>query len=111
MISFSDCYNALIIDRFSSKTELGKDLWYFNNSTSKNKDFCSTTKDLISFLKTKSNNYSSISDWWEYTKAQIKENARSFSKNYAKQENIRISRLKKRLRNLYKKILNLKLNL
>ena len=97
MISFSDRYNALIIDRFSSKTELGKDLWYFNNSTSKNKDFCSTTKDLISFLKTKSNNYSSISDWWEYTKAQIKENARSFSKNYAKQENIRISRLKKRL--------------
>ena len=103
MISFLDRYNALIIDRFSSKTKLGKDLWHFNNSTLKNKDFCSTTKDLISFLKTKSNNYSSISDWWEYTKAQIKENARSFSKNYTKQENIRISRLKKRLRNLYKK--------
>ena len=36
-------------------------------------------------------------------KNNIKETARCFSKNSTSQENIRISRLKKRLRNLYKK--------
>ena len=81
MISFSDHYNALFIERLSSKTIIGKDLWHFNSSILQNKDFCSTARDLLSFLKTKKNNYSSIIDWWEYTKCQIKENARSFSKN------------------------------
>ena len=81
MISFSDHYIALFIDRLSSKTIIGKDLWHFNSSILQNKDFCSTAKDLPSFLKTKKNNYSSIIDWWEYTKCQMKENARSFSKN------------------------------
>ena len=54
-------------------------------------------------LKTKRNDYSSTSDWWEDAKCEIKNNVRTFSKNSTKQENIRISRLKKRLRNLYKK--------
>ena len=54
-------------------------------------------------LKTKRNDYSSTSDWWEDAKCKIKNNVRTFSKNSTKQENIRISRLKKRLRNLYKK--------
>ena len=58
---------------------------------------------LLSFLKTKQNNYYSLSDWWEYTKIKIKVTSRRFSKNSTTQENIRISRLKKRLRNLYKK--------
>ena len=97
MISFSDHYNALLIDRLSSKTKIGKDLWYFNNSILQNKDFCSTTKSLLYFLRTKQSNYSSMSHWWEYTKSKIKETARRFSKNSTTQENIRISRLKKRL--------------
>ena len=49
------------------------------------------------------NNHSSTSDRWEYSKSCFKENARTFSKNSTIQENIRISRLKKRLRNLNKK--------
>ena len=53
MISFSDHYNALLIDRLFSKTKIGKDLWHFNSSILKNKDFCSTTKNLLFFLKTK----------------------------------------------------------
>ena len=58
MISFSDHYNALLIDRFSSKTKFGKDLWYFNNSLLEKNDFCSTTKNLLSILKTKRKNSS-----------------------------------------------------
>ena len=103
MISFSDHYNDLFIDRLSSKTQFGKDLWHFNSRIQKNKDFCSTTKNLLSFLRTKRSKYSSIIGWWEYTKCQIKENAVSFFKNSTKKENIRISGLKKRLRNLYKR--------
>ena len=103
MISFCDHYNALFINRLSSIMKIGKGLWHFNSSLLKKKDFCSTTRNMLSILGTKKDNYSSISDWWEYTKDQIKDNARLFAKNSTKQENIRISRLKKRLRNLYKK--------
>ena len=58
---------------------------------------------MLYILGTKKDNYSSTNDWWEDTKDQIKDNARLFAKNSTKQENIRISRLKKRLRNLYEK--------
>ena len=98
MISLSDHYNALIIE-----TKIGNDLWHFNSSFLRKEDFCSATKHMLSILSTKKSNYSSPSVWWEYTKSQIKDNARLFAKNSTKQENIRISRLKKRLRNLYKK--------
>ena len=46
---------------------------------------------------------SSASDWRKYASFCFKENARTFSKNSVTQGNIRISRLKKRLRNFYKK--------
>ena len=32
MVSFTDHYNAIFIDRFPSKTKIGKDSWYINNS-------------------------------------------------------------------------------
>ena len=32
MVSFTDHYNVIFIDRFPSKTNIGKDLWYFNNT-------------------------------------------------------------------------------
>ena len=49
--------------------------------------------------------------WWVNTKSSFKENARTFSESSATQENIRISKPKKRLRNLYeKKISNQKSN-
>ena len=41
-----------------------------------------------------SNNLSSTSDWWEYTKSCFKENAKIFSKNSITQENITMLRLK-----------------
>ena len=45
----------------------------------------------------------SAKDRWKYTKSCFKENARTCSKNSTTQGNIRISGLKKRLRNLYEK--------
>ena len=103
MISFSDHYNAPLVDRIPSKTKIGKDLWLFNNSLLEKHRFCLSIKNLFVMLKTKRNDYSSTSDWWEDAKCEIKNNVRTFSKNSTKKENIRISRLKMRLRNLYKK--------
>ena len=81
MISFSDHYNALIINRFSSKPKLGKDLWHFNNSLLEKDEFCSNIQTFLTFLKTKQTSYSLASDWWEFTKCQIKDKIRSLSKN------------------------------
>ena len=60
-------------------------------------------KEFAFLLKTEKNNQSLASDWWEYIKSCFKENARTFCKNSTSQENFRFSRLKKRLRGLYKK--------
>ena len=43
MVSFTDHYNAIFIDRFSSKTKIVKDSWYFNNSPLCNREFFLTT--------------------------------------------------------------------
>ena len=54
MISFTDHYNAIFIDRFPSKTKIGKDLWYFNNSLLCKPEFSLTTKNFLLLLKTQS---------------------------------------------------------
>ena len=110
MISFSDHYNDLFIDRLSSKTKFGKDVWHFNSCILRNKDFCSTTKNLLSFLKSKRSKYSSIIDWCEYTKCQIKENARSFSKILQKRKTESLDLKRDCETYAIKKISNLKLN-
>ena len=65
MISFTDHYNAIIIDRIPSTTKIGKDLWHFNNCLLNKTNFCSSTKNLLSILKTKNPEFSSPSYWWE----------------------------------------------
>ena len=44
MVSFIDHYNAIFNDRFPSKTKIGKDSWYFNNSLLCKPKFSLTTK-------------------------------------------------------------------
>ena len=58
---------------------------------------------MFPLLKTQKSNHPSASNSWKYTKSCFKENGRTFSKNSTNQGNIRISRLKNRLQNLYKK--------
>ena len=52
MVSFTDHYNAIFIDRFPSKTKIGKDSWYFNNSLLCKPEFSLTTKTFLFLLKT-----------------------------------------------------------
>ena len=52
MVSFVDHYNAIFIDRYPSKTQIGKDSWYFKNSLSCKPEFSSTTKTSPFLLKT-----------------------------------------------------------
>ena len=63
----SDNYNAISIDRFSSKRKIWKDSLSYNNSFLCKLFFSSSSPssqmDLISLLKIK-NNYSLTSDWW-----------------------------------------------
>ena len=58
---------------------------------------------MLSLLKAQKSNHYSASNRWKYTKSCFKENGKKFFKNSTNQGNIIISRLKKRLRNLYKK--------
>ena len=85
MVSFTDHYNAISIDRLPSQTEIGKVSWYYDNSLLCKAKF-SELQILFSLKKT----HSSASEWWEYTQPCFKENGKIFSKNSTTQENITI---------------------
>ena len=52
MVSFTGYYNAISLDRLHSKTKIGKDSWYCDNSLLWKPEFSSTTKNLLFLLKT-----------------------------------------------------------
>ena len=70
MVFFTDHYNAIFIDRFSSKSKIGKDSWYFNNSPLCKPGFSLTT-DFSFFIRNTKHNHSLVSDWWENTQSTI----------------------------------------
>ena len=87
MVSFTNHYNAISIDRLSSKTKIGKDSWkrFMKIILLCKPEFSSATKTFF-FIKNTKNNHSSASDWWEYTKCCFKENAKVLSKDPTTQE-------------------------
>ena len=52
MVSFTDHYNAISIDRLPSKTKIGKDSRYFNNSLLCKLEISSATKTFFSIKNT-----------------------------------------------------------
>ena len=52
MVSFTYHYNAIFTDRVPSKTEIGRDSWYFNNSHLCKPEFFSTSKTFLFLLVT-----------------------------------------------------------
>ena len=82
MVSFTDHYNAISIDRLSSKTKIGKDSWkrFMKIILLCKPEFSSTTKTSIFLIKNTKNKHSSASDWWEDTKYCFTENAKILSK-------------------------------
>ena len=82
MVSFTDHYNTISIDRLLSKSKIGKDSWYFNNCLLCKAKFSSATKTFPFLLKT------------QKTTTFHKDNGKIFSKNSSTQENIRNSRQK-----------------
>ena len=71
MVSFSDYYNAVSIDRVPSNTKIGSFV-YFDNYFSNKPIFSSSGKALFSQLKSLKNNQSSASDSLKYTKSCFK---------------------------------------
>ena len=100
MVSFADYYNAIFIEIFRSKTKFGKDSWYFNNSLLCKSEFSSTTKTFLFLLKTQNTITLHQVTGGKTLNLVLKKMLELFLKI---QENIRISILKRRLQNLYKK--------
>ena len=81
MVYSTDHYNAVSIDRLSSKTKIFNDSWkwFMKIILLCKPEFSSTTKTSF-FIKNKKNNHFSESDWWEYIKYCFTENAKILSK-------------------------------
>ena len=78
MVFFTDHYNAISIGRLPSKTKIGKDSWYLNNSLLCKPEFSSATNTFFIKTHAQKSNHSSANDWWEYTKSPFKEAAKIF---------------------------------
>ena len=52
MVSFTDHYNANLIDRFPSKTKIGKDPWYFSDSLLCKPELSLSTKTFLFLSRT-----------------------------------------------------------
>ena len=63
MVSFTDHCNVISIDRFPSKTKIGKDSWYVNNSLLCKIEL-SLTIDFSYFIKNTNPKHSSATNWW-----------------------------------------------
>ena len=94
MVSFTDHYNAIFIDSFPSQTNIGKDSWYFNNSLLCNPEFSSTTKTFLIKNTKKATIQQVIGGKTLNLVLKMLELFLKIKKN------IRISILKRRLRNL-----------
>ena len=53
MVSFTDHYNAISIDRLPSKSKIGKDSCNFNNSLLSKPEVSSATETFLFFIKNK----------------------------------------------------------
>ena len=47
LVSFTDHYNAISLESLPSKTKIGKDYWYFNNSFLCKREISSASKNLL----------------------------------------------------------------
>ena len=63
MVSFTDHYNDIFIDRFPSKTYIGKDSCYFNNSPLCKPEFSLTTDFSFFFFNQKHKTQPLFSKW------------------------------------------------
>ena len=103
MVSFTDHYDAIFTDRFPSKTKLGKDSWYCNNSLLCKLKFSSTSKIFLFLLKTQKITTLQQVTGGKTLNLVLKKMLELFLKMLLFQKSIRISTLKRRLQNLYKK--------
>ena len=98
MVFVSDHDNAIFVDRLPSKTKIGKDSW--KRFRKKNLFYVSPSspqlKRRLFLLKTQKTT-SSASVWWGNTKSIFKEITTTFVRSSSTQENIRNSKLKRRL--------------
>ena len=62
MVSFTDHYNAISIDRLASKTKIGKGSWYFNNPLLCKPEFSSATKTSCFIKNTQKNILQQVTD-------------------------------------------------
>ena len=70
MVSFTNHYNAISIEKLPLKTKIGKYSWYFNNSLLCKLEVCAATKSFLFLLKTdKATSIASVDPW--YLKVEV----------------------------------------
>ena len=94
MVSFTDHYDAIFIDRYPSKAKIGKDSWDFKNSLLCKLDFSLFTKTLLLSVKTQNTTTIQQVTGGITLNLLLKKMVELFLKI---QENIRILILKRRL--------------
>ena len=63
MVSFTNHYNAISIDRLPSKTKIGKDSWYFDNSFLSKPEFSSQLQRFFLIKAQKTTTPQEVTGW------------------------------------------------
>ena len=71
MVSFTDHYNAISIDRLPLKTKIGNDSWYFNNSFSCKSEVSSATKTFFKKKKKHKKIFMTPCYGWDSTTSRL----------------------------------------
>ena len=102
--SFSDHYHAIHVQRKNQDIKRGKGYWILNASILNNDNYRIEIENLWNNWKSQKHCFSSVSQWWETGKKQIRDFTKLYTRATTKHLNKRKTSLEKRLRNLYKKI-------
>ena len=101
---YADLRLRILGKREKSNFERGKGYWIFNNSLLEDQNYTKGIENLWINWRAYAMQYDSVGEWWEEGKKEIKKFTKYFCKNKTAEQNKRKNSIRKRLRNIYKKI-------
>ena len=102
--SFSDHIQSVSLDRTKIEFERGRGYWMLNTSLLKNPEFVKEIETLWEAWRRLLPSFNNIIEWWEEGKEHLRTFIKAYTRTTTAKQNKRKNSLKKRLRNLFKKV-------
>ena len=102
--SFSDHYNAVLLEKRNHNLKIGRGYWILNNALLENVDYKNAITQLWHNWKSQKHCFQSVSQWWENGKKHVKDFTKLYTRAATEKQKKQKTSLERRLRNIYRKI-------